>query len=577
MENFFDDNPDLKLHFGKMDLSAVIRLKENGFSDAALYPEAPADEDEAVENYRRVLELTGQICGEDIAPLAPDVDEQGASFSGGAVSYAPGTVLALKRLAQAGLMGMTLPRRFGGLNLPKTIYMMAIEMVSRADASLMNLFGLQDISETINHFGSDQQRERYLPLFASGRVSGAMALTEPDAGSDLPSAKLKAWQDEDGNWYLNGVKRFITNGCADVVLVMGRSEADIDDARGLSLFIYRKDSGRMKIRRIEEKLGIHGSPTCELQFDDAPAELLGLRKRGLIKYTMALMNGARLAVAAQALGIAEASFREANAYAMKRIQFGQTINKFEPVYEMLAGMRVDIEAGRSLLYETSLIVDMRECLDAKIEEEPDLKKELKGQLRSWSQYEKLFTPLVKCWVTEMGNRLCYNAIQVHGGVGYTTSFNSERHYRDIRITNIYEGTSQLQVLAAVGPVLQGFVSRRLEEYEKEYPLRSLGPLFDEAQKLRSRFQQALGHLQEKNDEIYQKYHSRRLVDMAADTIIGYLMCIDSLGNEDKKLMASLFIARAAPASIGTLDLIRSDDRSLIELYEKVLSPEDGTQ
>lgn len=401
MENFFTDNRDLRFHFTHWDLSSIIRLREDDFTDAGTFPDAPADEEEALENYRRLLELTGRICAEDIAPLAADVDQQGASFDQGTVTFAGGTTTALKRLAQAGLMGITLPREYGGLNLPKTIYIMAIEMVSRADAALMNLFGLQDIAETIHHFGSEEQRQRYLPLFASGKVSGAMALTEPDAGSDLPSAKLKAWQDEAGNWYLNGVKRFITNGCAEVMLVMGRSEPDINDARGLSLFIYRKDE-KMTIRRIEEKLGIHGSPTCELQFDDAPAELLGTRKRGLIKYTMALMNGARLAVAAQALGIAEAAFREANEYAMKRIQFDRTINKFEPIYEMLAKMRVNIEGARSLLYESARIVDMREGLEQKMERHPEEKLPIKGELRRWSQYEKLFTPWLSAGLPRWG-------------------------------------------------------------------------------------------------------------------------------------------------------------------------------
>ena len=569
MENFYTDNKDLQFHFENMDISGIITLKEDDFSESELFPDAPGNGTEAKDNCRRVLELVGEICGENIAPRAEEVDKEGATFKEGTVRYAAGTSDALKRLSQAGLMGFTLPRKYGGLNLPKTIYIMSIEMVSRADAALMNLYGLQGISEIINHFGTEEQREKYLPGFCRGDITGAMALTEPDAGSDLPSARLKAWEDENGNWYLNGVKRFITNGCAEVMLVMGRSEADINDARGLSLFIYEKDE-KMKIRRIEEKLGIHGSPTCELQFNDAPAELLGVRKRGLIKYTMELMNGARLGVSAQALGIAEAAFREANTYAMKRIQFNQTINKFEPVYEMLTNMRVNIEASRTLLYESARIVDMKEGIEKKIDLYPEKKLELKADLRIYSQYENLFTPMLKCYVTEMGNKLCYDAIQVHGGVGYTSSFNSERHYRDIRITNIYEGTTQLQVVAATGAIHKGLVSHRLDYYEEKHDLSSLGTIYKKAKDLREQLEKGLKHLQEKEDTVYRQYHSRRIVDMAADTIIGYLMCIDSLKSDKKKIIADFFLSRAGYEMESDLDYILSDDTSLINLHEEIL-------
>jgi len=569
MENFYTDNKDLQFHFENMDISGIITLKEADFSESELFPDAPGNSVDAKDNCRKVLELVGEICGENIAPRAEEVDKEGATFKEGTVRYAAGTSDALKRLGQAGLMGFTLPRKYGGLNLPKTIYIMSIEMVSRADAALMNLYGLQGISEIINHFGTEEQREKYLPGFCRGDITGAMALTEPDAGSDLPSARLKAWVDENGNWYLNGVKRFITNGCAEVMLVMGRSEADIDDARGLSLFIYEKDE-KMKIRRIEEKLGIHGSPTCELQFNDAPAELLGVRKRGLIKYTMELMNGARLGVSAQALGIAEAAFREANTYAMKRIQFNQTINKFEPVYEMLTNMRVNIEAARTLLYESARIVDLKEGIEKKIDLHSEKKLELKADLRIYSQYENLFTPMLKCYVTEMGNKLCYDAIQVHGGVGYTSSFNSERHYRDIRITSIYEGTTQLQVVAAAGAIHKGLVSHRLDYYEGKHDLSSLGTIYKKAKGLREQLEKGLKHLQEKEDTVYQQYHSRRIVDMAADTIIGYLICIDSLKSDRKKTIADFFLSRAGYEMESELDYILSDDTSLINLHEEIL-------
>ena len=337
MANYFTDNADIRFHLRTMDLAPIIALREDGFAEKDVYAEAPVDAEDALDNYRRVLEIVGEIAGAFVAPRARGVDAEGARFEDGRVTYARGTAEALQRLKMADLMGFTLPRRYGGLNMPKTIYSMAIEMISRADASLMNLFGLQEIADTINKFGSEDQKARLLPRFSSGDVTGAMALTEPDAGSDLQSVMLKADPDEDGTWRLNGVKRFITNGCADVSLVMARSEPGSSGGRGISLFIYERDES-LRIRRIEHKLGIHGSPTCELQFTNARAELLGQRKMGLVKYTLSLMNGARLGVAAQALGIAEAAWRESARYAKDRIQFKKPIRSFAAVTEMLTNM-----------------------------------------------------------------------------------------------------------------------------------------------------------------------------------------------------------------------------------------------
>ena len=352
MLNFYRDNNDILFHIKNMDFSKIVKIKEDNFAEKDLFPEAPQDVSDAVDNYDRTLEIVGEIAGAFIAPRAADVDKEGATFSDGEVYYAKGTLEAIDRLKKAELMGVTLPRCYGGLNIPKTIYSMMIEIVSRADAALMNIFGLQEIAETIYRFGNEDQKQRYLPRFCKGEVLGSMALTEPDAGSDLQAVALKAYQKGSGKWYLNGVKRFITNGCAEISLVMAHSEPEISGGRGISLFIYERDKN-MRIRRIEEKLGIHGSPTCEMQFNDAPAELLGQRKFGLIKYTMSLMNGARLAVAAQAVGIAEAAYRDADNYAASRIQFGKPIRNILAVQEMLTDMRIAIEAGRTFLYETS--------------------------------------------------------------------------------------------------------------------------------------------------------------------------------------------------------------------------------
>ncbi len=569
MSNYFLDNSDIQFHLRNMDLVRVVRLKEDDFAESGEYAFAPRDHEDALDNYRRVLEIVGDISGEFVAPRAREVDRQGASFADGEVTYAPGTREALERLAKADLMGFTLPRKYGGINLPKTLYSMATELISRADASLMNLFGLQEIADTIAKFGSAEQKEKYLPKFCSGETSGAMALTEPDAGSDLQSIALRADLDPQGRWRLNGVKRFITNGCADVSLVMARSEPKISGGRGISLFIYERDS-HMKIRRIEKKLGIHGSPTCELQFNDAPAELLGKRKMGLVKYTLSLMNGARLGVAAQAVGIAEAAYRDAYGYARERTQFKKPILEFAAVYEMLTDMRVSIEAGRSLLYETSRIVDIKEGLEERIEHRPELKDDLKDDLKRYTKWASLLTPMVKGYTSEMANKVCYDAIQVHGGTGYTTDFNVERYYRDARITNIYEGTTQLQVIAAVGGVLTGAVVELLNVYEDSHDFEPVRDLFAEAQTFRAWLEETVAHIKAKNDPAFQEFHARRVVDMAADTIMSYLVCIDGLRSVRKRDVAQTFMSMARPKLRSWHEAVISDDISCMAKHASIL-------
>ncbi len=573
MSNFYRDNSDILFHMKNMDLSRVVELKEDGFADKGKYPEAPEDVEDAVDNYDRVLDIVGEIAGGFVAPRAPEVDKVGARFENGEVIYAKGTLEALDRLKKADLMGFTLPRKYDGINIPKTVYSAAIEIISRADASLMNLFGLQEIADTIYKFGSEEQKMRILPRFCSGEVMGAMALTEPDAGSDLQSAMLKAEQKSDGKWYLNGVKRFITNGCADISLVMARSEEGTMGGRGISLFIYERDKN-MKIRRIEHKLGIHGSPTCELQFNNAEAELLGKRKLGLIKYTLSLMNGARLGVAAQSVGIAEAAFREADSYAKDRVQFKKPIRDFTAVYEMLTDMKVNIEAARSLLYETSRIVDIKEGIEEKIDKHPESKSDLQDDLKRYTKFASLFTPIVKGYASEMANKVCYDAIQIHAGVGFTSEFDVERLYRDVRITNIYEGTTQLQVVAAIGGVIGGVIFERLNECENDNDFAAVTDSFETAHQIRTHLEVAVSHIKEKNDSTYQEYHSRRLVDMATDTIIGYLLCIDALKSDRKEKIAQLFISKAKHRVKSNLDYILSDDNCLVEFHKDIIDSEE---
>lgn len=447
MSGFYTENK--KFYLSQIDLKEIVNDLENNFAcDDA---DAPESLEEALEWYQLTLENAGKICEEFIAPRAEGVDEKGASYCSGVVKWAPETDENMKVLAKSGYMGGTLPRKYGGLNMPVTINNLIVEMVSQADASLMNLVGLQDIAVTLYKFGNEEQKNRVLPKFCSGEVSGSMALTEPDAGSDLQAVALKAIE-KDGKWYLDGVKRFITNGCGDVSLVLARSEAGTKDGRGLSMFLYeRYRDSNMIIRRIEDKHGIHGSPTCELQFNMGECELVGKRRFGLIKYVMSLMDGARLAVSAQAMGIAQSAYDEAVKYANEREQFGKAIVHFPAVYQMLMDMQVEIETSRMLLYHTSLAVDYLDMYERKMEHG----ESVRDKLKAWTSKADFLTPLVKFTTTEMANKATYDAVQIHGGCGFMKDFKVERLSRDARITNIYEGTTQLQVVAVLPRITSG--------------------------------------------------------------------------------------------------------------------------
>ncbi|MCP4754323.1 MAG: acyl-CoA dehydrogenase [Proteobacteria bacterium] len=574
MSNYYRDNSDIQFHINNMDISRVVSLIEDDYVEHGKYPDAPKDVEDAVENYDLVLDVVGDLSGEFVAPRARIVDQIGAKYKDGEVEYVTETAEAIDRINKADLAGFILQRKYGGLNMPLTVFSAAIEIVSRADASLMLVFGLQGLGGTIQKFGSEDQKDRYLPRFASGEVFGSMALTEPDSGSDLQSIMLKATQQQNGKWLLNGVKRFITNGCAKISLVMGRSEEGSSGGRGISLFIYERDEN-MKIRRIEDKLGIKGSPTCELQFKNAEAELMGKRKLGLIKYTIFLMNCARLAVGAQAVGIAEAAFRDASLYAKDRFQFKKSIRDMPAVYEILTNMKVNIEAARSLLYETSRIIDIKEGIELKIERHPESKADLKDDLKRYSQYASLYTPMIKNYASEMVNKVCYDAIQIHGGVGFTREFNVERYYRDARITSIYEGTTQLQVVAAIGSVMSGVVFERLNEYESDHDFSEVSDLFKTVQKLRNHLEVAVSHIKGKDNPVYQEYHAGRLVDMTINIVISYLLCIDALQLARKKKVAQLFISKAKFQVKSDLDFVLSDDISMVDYYSDIIMNEEG--
>ncbi|WP_088655259.1 acyl-CoA dehydrogenase family protein [Geofilum rhodophaeum] len=526
MANFFTDNPDLLFHLQHPLMKKIVALKERDFADKDKFDYAPLDFEDAMDSYEKVLEIVGEICGDIVAPNAEGVDAAGPQIVNNEVVYAPGTQENLDALVKAGLMGITLPRKYEGLNFPIVPYIMAADIVSRADAGFVNIWGLQDCAETINEFADEDQKARFLPRISNGETA-AMDLTEPDAGSDLQAVQLKATLNEkDGKWYLNGVKRFITNGDGHVSLVLARSEEGTSDGRGLSMFIYDRNHKAVTIRRIENKMGIKGSPTCELVFKNAPAELVGDRKLGLIKYVMALMNGARLGIGAQSVGLSEAAYREAVAYADERKQFGKAIVQFPAVYEMLANMKAKLDASRTLLYETSRYVDVYKTY-MHIAEERSLTKEERADMKYYQRLADFFTPLLKGMTSEYCNQLAYDSLQIHGGSGFMKDYPIERIYRDARITTIYEGTTQLQVVAAIRGVTTGAYLARIREFEEMFIKPELHGFRRILIGMTEEYEKAVKQVVEIKDNEYLDFHARRLVEMAGHIIMGYLLLLDT--------------------------------------------------
>lgn len=540
MANFYLDNPSLKHHLHHPLMQRIVELKERGYADKDTYDYAPFDFEDAMDSYEKVLEIVGEICGEIIAPNAEGVDQEGPSVADGRVTYASGTQRNLDAVRQAGLMGIAMPRRYNGLNFPIVPYIMAADMVSRADAGFENLWGLQDCAETLYEFGNEDQRRRYIPRVCAGETM-SMDLTEPDAGSDLQSVMLKAtYSETDGCWYLNGVKRFITNGDADIHLVLARSEEGTKDGRGLSMFIYDKKNGGVNVRRIENKMGIKGSPTCELVFKNAKAELCGDRKLGLIKYVMALMNGARLGIMAQAVGLSEAAYREGYAYATERKQFGKAIIEFPAVYEMVALMRAKADVSRSMLYETARFVDMYKDLDD-ISKERKLTPEERQEMKKYGKLADAFTPMGKGMTTEFANQNAYDAIQIHGGSGFMKDYACERLYRDARITNIYEGTTQLQVVAAIRHVTTGTYLARIREYEAIEYKPELEDLKNKLIAMTAKYEEIVAKVIDTKDNEYIDFQARRMVEAAAHCVFGYLLLQDANVNESYRASAEVYV------------------------------------
>ena len=570
MANFFLDNKDLQYHLEHPLMRKIVELKERNFSEKNLYDYAPQNFEDAMDSYRRVMEIVGGVCGDVIAPNAEGVDKEGPRVENDRVIYASGTVENMKAVNAAGLSGLTLPRRFKGLNFPLLCFVMANEMVSRADASFENIWGLQDCAETLNEFASEEQKMKYLTWVSEGATC-AMDLTEPDAGSDLGAVMLKAtWSEERQTWLLNGVKRFITNGDGDVSLVLARTEEGTKDARGLSMLVYDKRNGGMKVRRIENKLGIKGSPTCELVFTDAPAELVGDRKMGLIKYVMSLMNAARLGIDAQSVGLCEAAYREALKYAHERQQFGKDIIKFPAISEMLTNMRARLRGARALLYETSRFVEIYKQY-THISHERSLESEERQDMKFYNRLADGFTPLVKLFASEYANSLAYDAIQIHGGSGFMKDYACERLYRDARIMNIYEGTSQLQVVAAINAVTKGTFMEQISRYEQQEYSEAMQPVVEKLKALRTRVEAMVARVEEISKEAaqFKDFHARRLVESVGHIIITYLLAHQASEVEEYAADAKVFAKLAEAYIIGAEAYVMNSTADDVALISQV--------
>ena len=568
MANFYIDNKDLQYHLSHPLMKRIIELKERNFADAKEYDYAPQDVEDALDSYRRVLEIVGDVCGEVIAANAESVDHEGPRVVNDHVEYASGTVRNIEALNAAGLGGMTLPRKYDGLNMPVTCFAMANEMVARADAGFENIWGLQDCAETINEFASEEIKQRFLPRVSAGETC-AMDLTEPDAGSDLGAVMLKAsWDEAAGVWRLNGCKRFITNGDGDISLVLARTEEGTKDARGLSMLIYDKRDGGVKVRRIENKLGIKGSPTCELVFNNAPAVLVGDRKMGLIKYVMSLMNAARLGIAAQSTGLCEAAYREALKYAKEREQFGKAIINFAAVREMLKNMEAKTLASRAMLYETARFVDIYKQL-THISHDRSLEAEERQEMKFYNRLADGFTPLAKMFASEYANEVAYDSIQIHGGSGYMKDYACERLYRDARIMNIYEGTTQLQVVAAINHVTKGTYLEQIMRYEENARTEATKAMGEQLVELRKTYEQVVARVEAIDKEAtgYKEFHSRRLVEIAGYIIMSHIMLRQAAECEADYLNPTkIFVKYATKKVTEAAAYINASEASDVELF-----------
>ncbi len=525
MANYYTDHPEIEFHLNHPLMKRIVELKERNYEDKDKFADAPVNYEDAIENYKRILDITGDVAANIIEPNSEDVDLEGPHLVDGRMVYASKTYENLDATRKAGLWGISMPRRYNGLNIPNVVFSMLSEVISAADAGFQNVWSLQSCIDTLYEFGSEEQRQKYIPRIAAGETM-SMDLTEPDAGSDLQHVMLKASQDEDGTWRLNGVKRFITNGDSDIHLVLARSEEGTRDGRGLSMFIYDKRDGGVTVRHIEHKLGIHGSPTCELVYKNAKAELCGSTRMGLIKYVMALMNGARLGIAAQSVGVEQEAYNEGLAYAKERAQFGQKIVNFPAVYDMLSRMKAKLDAGRSLLYQTARYVDIYKSLED-IARDRKLTAEERAELKKYTRLADAFTPVAKGMNSEYANQNAYDAISIHGGSGFIMEYKSQRLFRDARIFSIYEGTTQLQVVAAIRYITNGTYLTIMKEMLEAEVSESMKPLQARVAKMVEQYEAAMINVKDAQSQEVHDFLGRRLYDMTAEILMSLLIIEDA--------------------------------------------------
>ena len=567
MANYYSDHPEIEFHLNHPLMKRVVDLKERNYAEKDQFEDAPVNYEDAIENYKRLLDITGDVAANIIEPNSEDVDLEGPHLENGRMIYASKTFENLDATRKAGLWGLSMPRRYGGLNLPNAIFSMASEIIAAADAGFQNIWSLQSCIDTLYEFGSEEQRQKYIPRICAGETM-SMDLTEPDAGSDLQRVMLKATQDEDGTWRLNGVKRFITNGDSDIHLVLARSEEGTKDGRGLSMFIYDKRDGGVTVRHIEHKLGIHGSPTCELVYKNAKAELCGNTRLGLIKYVMALMNGARLGIAAQSVGVEQEAYNEGLAYAKERAQFGEKIINFPAVYDMLSRMKAKLDAGRSLLYCCARYVDIYKALED-IARDTKLTPEERQEMKKYTRLADAFTPLAKGMNSEYANQNAYDAISIHGGSGFIMEYKCQRLFRDARIFSIYEGTTQLQVVAAIRYITNGTYLSIIKEMLENEVSDDLKPLKERVAKLVDLYEAAINKVKEANDQAVHDFLARRLYNMTGDIVMSLLILDDATkAPEMFQKSANVYVRMAEEEVLGHSAYIQNFKAEDLESFKE---------
>jgi len=567
MANYYSDHPEIAFHLEHPLMKRIVELKEKGYEDSKTFDDAPVDFDDAIENYKRILDITGDVAANIIEPNAESVDLEGPHLENGRMIYASKTYENLDATRKAGLHGISMPRRYGGLNIPNTVFSMLSEIISAADAGFQNIWSLQSCIDTLYEFGSEEQRQKYIPRICAGE-SMSMDLTEPDAGSDLQRVMLKATYDEKEQcWRLNGVKRFITNGDSDIHLVLARSEEGTRDGRGLSMFIYDKRQGGVNVRHIEHKLGIHGSPTCELTYKNAKAELCGSTRMGLIKYVMALMNGARLGIAAQSVGVEQEAYNEGLAYAKERAQFGEKIIHFPAVYDMLSRMKAKLDAGRSLLYQTARYVDIYKALED-IARDRTLTPDERQEMKKYQRLADAFTPMAKGMNSEYANQNAYDAISIHGGSGFIMEYKSQRLYRDARIFSIYEGTTQLQVVAAIRYITNGTLPGIIREMAQTEASDAMKPLKARIEKLLPVYEDAVAYVKELGDQAAHDFLARRLYDMTCELVMSLLIIDDASRNAELfEKSANVYVRMTEEDVIGKAAYVKAFTTADLESFK----------